>query len=188
MVDLILHSSRQLFTIDLIAWEVSDHYPMKYDEHGYHLMYLPQILPLIHSCSNLNVAMGQWFLNLLSNQAKPATMTGLMWLDRRFKNHWLRPDLARLSSEGLNRLFKDHLRKYSRKFWQYRNITAWKNPVMCTISPHFPPALHNFWMPIKLLNTHWLELKRVNINRAEFDSCQLGLTEESRTIEFKGLK
>ena len=40
------------------------------------------------------------FLNLLSNQVH-ANWACLAWFDRRFKNPWLRPVLAGLSSKGL---------------------------------------------------------------------------------------
>ena len=33
--------------------------------------------------------LSQWFLNLLSNQAKHTSLACLAWFDRRFKNHWL---------------------------------------------------------------------------------------------------
>ena len=31
----------------------------------------------------------QWFLNLLSNQAKPADLTGSAWFETSFKNHFV---------------------------------------------------------------------------------------------------
>jgi hypothetical protein len=47
------------------------------------LKWVPIILPS-------SLVQKQWFLNLLSNQAWAATNAAPAWLDRIFKNHWLR--------------------------------------------------------------------------------------------------